>query len=63
MKTRPWFLLIILSLLSGCAPGYYAPRSSQLDAASESQTAGMWFQNPETPAERDQRIWREESNR
>jgi hypothetical protein len=63
MKAWVWFWLISTILLGqgACAPG-----SSQSGASYEAPAPNfvpMTFQNPETPEERDMRIWREEMGR
>ena len=63
MKTRFWFLVAILTLMVGCAPGYYAKRPAYPEETPAYRDTGMLHQNPETDSERDSRIWREESSR
>ena len=63
MKTWFWLLLAIFTLMVGCAPGNSANKQSYpADAPAYGET-GMWHQNPETGAEQQMRIWREESGR
>ncbi len=63
MKTWFWLLLISLMFMAGCAPGYSAKKPASPVETPTSQWTGTTFQNPETDAERDMRIWREESSR
>ena len=63
MKTWLWLLLAIFTLMVGCAPGYYAKRPASPEETPTYGETGMWHQNPETGAERQMRIWREESGR
>ena len=61
MKAWVWLLLTILILQVGCAPGYYASGASSPEPAPS--LTGMTFQNPETPEEETDRIWRESMSR
>jgi hypothetical protein len=63
MKTRFGPLAAILTLIVGCAPGYYEKRPAYPEEAPAVQWTGMGYENPETGAERDMRMWREESGR
>ena len=63
MKTRFWLLVISLMFLAGCAPGYSAPKPATQEETPAFQGTGMMFQNPETGAEQQMRIWREEAGR
>ena len=63
MKTWLGLLLTILAFMVGCAPGYSAKTSAYSEETPTYQDTGMWHQNPETDAERDNRIWSEESRR
>jgi hypothetical protein len=60
MKIWIW-LLLIWTLLLGCAPGYY-PKGPAYQPEAPALT-GMSFKNPETSQEQESRIWREESGR
>lgn len=62
MKTWLGLLLIILALMAGCAPGYYAPKAASPEATTTYRDTKM-FQNPETSAERENRIGGEEAGR
>jgi hypothetical protein len=62
MKTPIGMLLVILILLSGCAPGYYASPQPQYQEEEASNLVKSPFTNPETPEEESQRIWLEESH-
>ncbi|MFA5111265.1 MAG: hypothetical protein WC443_07675 [Desulfobaccales bacterium] len=61
MKTWLWLILTGLTLMGGCASGYYATGPAY--QAPTPSLSGMTFQNPETQSEEDMRIWREESGR
>jgi hypothetical protein len=63
MKTWFWLLLISLMFMAGCAPGYSAKKPASPEETPAFQGTGTVFQNPETGAEREMRIWREESGR
>jgi hypothetical protein len=62
MKICGWLLLIMLSLMSGCAESYSARPQSYQEPAPSFRETGTW-RNPETDAERQMRIWREEAGR
>jgi hypothetical protein len=57
MGVRLLFLLAILSLLAGCAPGYY----DTPQAAYQPEPTRQWhtnpYTNPETEREYQRRIW------
>jgi hypothetical protein len=61
---RLWLglVLIILAVMVGCAPGYYAKSPAYPAETRTYRDTGM-LQNPETDSEQDNRIWREESGR
>jgi len=61
MKTCLWLLLILLAIMTGCAPGYYETgRGYQEGPAVPSQRfEGMSFDNPETAEEKSRRILQE----
>jgi hypothetical protein len=59
MKTWLGPLLILLALVGGCAPGSSAQKAAYPDETPTYQDKGMWHQNPETDAERTNRIWSE----
>jgi len=63
MKTWFWLLLTVVMLTVGCAPGYSAKKPAYPEETPAFRGTGMLFQNPETDAERDSRIGREESGR
>jgi hypothetical protein len=63
MKTCLGLFLAILALIIGCAPGYYGPGPAYPEAAPAYRERDSLYQNPETDAEQDMRIWREESGR
>ncbi len=63
MKTWYGLLLISLTVMAGCAQGYSAKRPAAAVEPPAPQWTGATFQNPETDAERNARIWREESSR
>ena len=58
MKPQIWLLLAIMTLLSGCAQGYYDQR-----VPYPGTTTITWTQNAETRGEYERRIWWEESSR
>ena len=62
MTTWLGLLLAILLLPAGCAPGYFE-RPASGDTSPGYYETKKWYQNPETEAERDMRMWREESGR
>ena len=57
MNIWVWLLLPILMLQAGCAPGYHDTGASSSEPVTSLST--MTFQNPETPEETTERIWRE----
>jgi hypothetical protein len=63
VKTWLGLLVTILAFVVGCAPGYSAKRPAYPEETPAYRDTGMLHQNPETDAERDNRIWREESGR
>ena len=63
MKTWACAILTFLAFTVGCAQGYYDQRPAYPEAASAPKMEGMSFNNPETPAERQMRIWGEERGR
>ena len=63
MKTRFWFLVAILTLVIGCAPGYSAGKPGQALQPPTYEESWQGYQNPETNSEQANRIWREESGR
>jgi hypothetical protein len=62
MKNWGWLLLIMVALMSGCAEGYSAKPQGYQEPAPALRETGTW-RNPETDAERQTRIWREEAGR
>jgi len=63
VKTWLGLLLTFLAFMGGCAPGYEAQKPAGLAGTPTYQATGMWQQNPETDAERDNRIWSEGAGR
>ena len=61
MNFWSWLGLIMLTLITGCAPGYSAKGPAY--EPSGPAMSGMTFENPETPAEAAQRIWSESAGR
>jgi hypothetical protein len=57
MKTWVWLVLTIMSLLMGCAQGYY--ESGPAYQAPAPVMSGMTYENPETTEQYEMRIWRE----
>ncbi len=62
VKTWLGLLLTFLAFMAGCAPGYSA-KTSAYPEESTYQDTGMGYQNPETDAERTDRIWSEGAGR
>jgi hypothetical protein len=62
---QTWFglLLIVGTLMVGCASGDYARRPANRESPPASGDTKMWHQNPEISSEQDNRIWRQESGR
>jgi hypothetical protein len=63
VKTWLGLLLTFLALMGGCAPGYDAQKPAGSAETPTYRETGMWQQNPETDAERDNRIWSEGASR
>jgi hypothetical protein len=63
MKTWACSILTFLAFMAGCAPGYYEPRPAYPGVAATQEMTGMTFENPETSAQEEMRIWSEESGR
>ena len=63
MKTWLGLLLIVGTLMVGCASGNYARRPAYPEGPPASGESGMWHQNPESDAAQTNRIWSEESGR
>jgi len=64
MQIRLWLILLTIALGAGCAPGYYAARPAYPKIEADSTRWGsVSWQNPETEAEQQMRIWRMESGR
>jgi hypothetical protein len=61
MKTWLALLLTIGTFMVGSAAGDYARRSDYVERPTASGDTRMWYQNPETDAERASRIWSMES--
>ncbi len=61
MKTWAGLFLIILTLLIGCAPGYYETGPAYQEPSPS--FSGMTYQNPETTEQYEMRVWRESINR
>ncbi len=59
MKTWLGLLLTFLAFMAGCAQGYSAKTSANPEETPTYQDIGMPYQNPETDAERTERIWSE----
>jgi hypothetical protein len=62
MKTWFGFLLIVGTLMVGCASGDYARQSASGERPPAFQDSGMYYQNPETDAQQANRIWSMESH-
>jgi hypothetical protein len=62
MKIGIGMLLIILMLLAGCAPGYYASSQPEYQEEESPHLVKSPFTNPETPEEESNRIWQMESH-
>jgi hypothetical protein len=62
MKTWFGLLLIVGTLMVGCASGDYARRPAYPEAAPAFRESGGWYQNPETDAGQANRIWSMESH-
>ncbi len=60
MGMRHLFLLTILTLLTGCAPGYYETAPAASPPESTRQFFSNPYTNPETQQEYEQRLRREE---
>jgi len=56
MKTWFWWLFTILTLIGGCAQGYYDQRAAYPGTATMT-----WTQNPESEGEYQMRIWSEDA--
>ncbi len=57
MPTWFWLSLTILTLTMGCAQGY----SDRRPAYREAGATMNWYQNPETEAEYENRLWQEDA--
>ena len=62
MKTWFGLLLIMGTVIAGCAASDYARRPTDGERPAAFQDSRMWHQNPETDAEQANRIWRMESH-
>jgi hypothetical protein len=61
MKTWVGLLLIVGTLMVGCASGDYARQPVSGERPPAFQDSGMYHQNPETDAQQANRIWSMES--
>ena len=59
MKICLWLLLTLSVIVAGCAAGYYTTGPSSQEGPPTARLEGMSFNNPETPEEKEMRIWRE----
>jgi hypothetical protein len=55
MKTWVWLHVAILTLLTGCAPGYYEQGTPYQEPSGS--FSGMTYTNPETTEQYERRIW------
>ena len=63
MKTWLGLLLIVGTLMVGCASGDYARRPAYEESPATFRETRGFYQNPETSSEAGNRIWHEESGR
>ena len=63
MKTCLWLILILGVMVAGCAPGYYETGPAYQEEEPTQHLISTSFNNPETPEEKSERIWRESMGR
>jgi hypothetical protein len=61
MKTWACLILALMAFTAGCAEGYYA-KGPAYETPGE-KMAPLTFENPESPAFQEMRIWSEEAGR
>lgn len=62
MTTWFWSLLTILTLMGGCAPGYYDTGPRYQAEAAYYRDPGL-YRNYETQSDQQMRLWSEEAGR
>jgi hypothetical protein len=62
MKIWLCFLIpVIMASILGCATGYYESPPTYETSAYEPPATPGWYRNPETEAEYQMRLWREDA--